>query len=164
MAFSPTICPQLGVGGLMPMPMKLRPASAKMADGMPRARATISGVRLFGRMWVTTMRRWLPPMALAARTNSFSFKDRICPRRRRHTPTQPVTPMATKMLKSPAPSHDMIRMMKSSPGKADMMSTPRMMTLSTRPPAYPARAPRGTPMAKMMACTRTPTVMEISAP
>src|SRR5438128_2126480 len=77
---SPTIWPQLGMGGLTPIPMKLSAASAKMSCGIPKVTATTIGVSALGSMWRRTIRKPLAPATRAALTYSFSRRLRICAR------------------------------------------------------------------------------------
>ena len=118
----------------MPTPMNDRAASVKIASGMPNVTDTTIGVSALGRMWRSSSRPPRTPSPRAASTNSFSLRARTCARVCRAMPTQPVSPMAMKMLKRPAPSIDMTRMTNSRRGNAYMTSMTRMMITSARPP------------------------------
>src|SRR3712207_7865521 len=48
--------PQLGVGGCTPNPIKLRPASSRIAFGTARVAATMSGASVFGRRCLRRMK------------------------------------------------------------------------------------------------------------
>ena len=61
-----TMTPQLGVGGCMPTPMKLRNASMKMAEGMAKVRVTMTGPRMLGTRCRRTTLPGLVPEARAA--------------------------------------------------------------------------------------------------
>ena len=122
------------------------------------------GLRAFGSMWRTMVCTLEAPMDRAALTKSDALSDRNCARTRRHTPTQPVTPMANSTLLKPLPSQAMIRMANSRLGKTDMTSTRRMTMKSALPPLNPAMAPSGTPISREIICATNPTMSEIRAP
>ena len=119
---------------MIPTPMKLRAASVKIAWGMPKVTATIIGVRALGSRCRKIIRPPEAPIVRAALTKSFSRKERIWARTSRLRVTQPTRPMAIKILKSPLPSMVIIRMTKSNVGNAYIMSTSRIITVSTLPP------------------------------
>ena len=73
-------------------------------------------------------------MVLAARTNSCCFRLRIWPRTTRAISTQYTLPKATMMLWIPAPSTCMIRITYSVRGMVEIISTIRIMIISTVPP------------------------------
>src|SRR5438094_692449 len=100
---SPTICPHDGMGGLMPTPMKDSAASVKIASGIPKVTATTIGVSALGNTWRKSSRPAREPSARAPSTYSFCLMASTCARVCRAIPTQPVRPMAMKMLVSPAP-------------------------------------------------------------
>ena len=58
--------PHSGVGGLMPRPMKLRLAIARMDPAIDSVACTMMGAMQLGRMCLRMMRLSLAPMARAA--------------------------------------------------------------------------------------------------
>ena len=156
---SPTILPQLGMGSLIPNPRKLRPASAKMALGMPRASITISGGRAFGKRWV---QHDVPVIGAQARArpghNLARAKPRAGPGSAGATSIQLVTPMAKMTLSKPAPSTLKMKSANRKLGNALITSTTRMTTKSVQPPGRsPASAPSGRPTPKASPWTAKPT-------
>ena len=63
-----SMAPQLGNGGWIPKPRKLRLASARMIAGMRSVSRITAGARTLGRMWRSSTRLVRPPIADAAVT------------------------------------------------------------------------------------------------
>src|SRR2546428_7423421 len=75
--------PQLGVGGWVPRPRKLRVASTMIDVAMPSVVVTMMGARQFGRTWRKRIQGSRTPRARQASTYSFSLMDSTLPRTRR---------------------------------------------------------------------------------
>ena len=99
--------PQLGVGGCTPSPMKLRPASSRIAFGIARVAATMSGASVFGRRCLRRMKPLRAPAPREAWTYSWCFSDRSCARTRRAVVNQLVSPRARKTGKRPLDARSM---------------------------------------------------------
>src|SRR3989454_11460493 len=75
--------PQLGGGGWVPRPRKLRVASTMIDVAMPSVVVTMMGARQFGRTWRKRIQGSRTPRARQASTYSFSLMDSTLPRTRR---------------------------------------------------------------------------------
>ena len=112
---------------------------------------------MFGTMCRTTRARPCAPSARAARTYSVSFSASTVARTIRATVGVPQMPTATVVFTAPGPSAATIAIASNRYGKASRISTPRMITASTQPPAKPATAPIVAPAATATATASTPT-------
>ena len=89
--------PQVAVGALTPMPKKLMYDSPKMASATPSVAETTIGAIVFGKICLRIISQLGVPVALAAVTKSFSFKDRNSARTIRAKPIQPIKPIIKTM-------------------------------------------------------------------
>ncbi len=126
--------PHEGVGGCVPMPRKESAASVRMPKATEKEHCTRSGARQLGRMWRITRRRSEAPSARAAATKSCSLTDSTWARMSRAKFGTNTTPMANSAWMSLGPSTAVMPSARTRPGKDRITSSPRMITLSTRPP------------------------------
>ncbi len=113
------------------MPRKLSADSVRMAPAIPRVAATRIEAMAFGRMWMKMILKSLAPIALAAWTKSRSFRLMKSARTSRVMPIQPVMPMITMIFHIDGSRTAMTARMRKNVGKHSMMSTNRMITVST---------------------------------
>src|SRR5215813_10805234 len=85
------------------------------------------------------------PSARAAVTNSISLRVRTEPRTTRANCGTRKMALATITLARPVPRAAMMARARKMPGKAIMMSTSRMITMSGQRPTYPAHTPNAVP-------------------
>src|SRR3989338_742885 len=128
------IFPQLAVGGWTPMPRKLNADSTSTAPAMPNTADTSTGDMAFGRICLKIILKSLAPNALAARTNSLSFRDKNSALTSLATPIHDVTPMTIIIFHMLGSRNAMTARIKKKVGIASMMSTKRILILSTQPP------------------------------
>src|SRR5262249_56330318 len=84
--------PQVGVGGGGPSPRYDSTDSASRFCAKPSAVSTMTIPVRFGRMWRSTIRRLVAPVARAATTNSLRASDIDLPRITRALVVQPPEP------------------------------------------------------------------------
>src|SRR6516165_5920012 len=84
--------PQLGVGGSTPTPIKLSPASSRMALGTTKVIATRMTGRQFGRRCFLTRNQPDAPARRDARTYSALLRASTCDLTRREVVSQQVKP------------------------------------------------------------------------
>ena len=82
----------------------------------------------------------------------------------RATPAQLTRVRAMNILIIPSPSVYIMTMASSMEGKASIISAKRMMTVSVRPPAYPASMPSAAPMSMERAVGTRPTSSDTREP
>ena len=128
-----SIAPQLGVGGPMPKPRKLSPASARMYPGTLPENSTMVGARMLGSTWRNRMRPVPLPIACAA-ARYMSSLMRITVLRISREPTMPPSDRMKIMAHTEVPMIDTITIRMIRPGIAIQASTKRWMTMSTTPP------------------------------
>ena len=97
------------------------------------------------------------PRARAARTYSDSRAASTAPRTSRVAVGVPQMPTAIVVFKMLGPSTETTAMASSRYGKASSTSTTRMISMSTQPPAKPARQPRASANPSAIATESTPT-------
>jgi hypothetical protein len=90
--------------------MKLRKASAKIADGMVNMRFTMMGPKEFGIRCFQTNRNRLAPKDWEARANSCSLSCSILPRTILAMYVQPVSPIAMEIVMIPGSKMTIARM------------------------------------------------------
>ena len=127
-----TIEPHSGVGGLMPRPMKLRLAMARMDPAMDSVACTMMGAMQLGRMCLRMMRLSLAPMARAASMYSSFLMVRTAERTIRAKGGMLEMLMASIIFVTLVPMADTRAMDSRMLGIARKMSMTRMMTSSTR--------------------------------
>ena len=126
--------PQLAVGGWTPSPRKLSPDSTRMAPATPSVAEMSTGASVLGRMWRSNIRQVEQPDKRATDTKSRWRRLRVSARTRRATPIHEVRPMTIMMLVRLGSRKAMTERIRKNEGKQSMMSTPRMIPSSTRPP------------------------------
>src|SRR4030067_3558884 len=87
--------PQVGVGGMIPSPKKLKLASVMIAAGIHRVANTRMGENTLGRTWKKMIFGLLWPRARAASTKSASLTERVEPRTSRENRGTVTMEMAT---------------------------------------------------------------------
>ncbi|PYP09224.1 MAG: hypothetical protein DMD59_09660 [Gemmatimonadetes bacterium] len=123
--------PQVGSGGLMPIPRKDSDASSRSTFPTPSAAETMIGAAAFGRTWRKITRPLPAPSARAATTKSRCRSESTSARTSRLVPNHDVSPMAMTSAVNGRPSHraTAISRMKMR-GRARPTSTPRISTAS----------------------------------
>ena len=106
-----------------------------MNSGTMRVANTTMTPRVLGVRWRNTIRAGLAPMARAAVTNSACRRPITCPRTTRHRVSQLSRATAKNRLNTLRPNSAMRMITTSRYGSPNRISTPRMMTVSSRPPA-----------------------------
>ena len=103
-------------------------------------------------------------MVLAARTNSCSLRLNTCPRTTLAISTQYTVPRAMMILWIPWPRRTIIRMTYSVSGIVLIISTIRIITVSTIPPAYPDIPPKSIPITILTAAATKATIRDTLVP
>ena len=96
-----SMLPQLGVGGTMPRPRKLRADSSRMIAPISIAARMKMRGRTFGRMCRNMIRRSRAPIVRADVTNSRSRRLSVWPRTNRQMPVQLSKPMIRMSVSGP---------------------------------------------------------------
>ena len=122
--------PQLGAGGGVPSPRKLRPDSTRMAHANPKVTCTTNGAIVCGAIWLARMRRSLAPMTRAASTKSMVLTSITEARTTRTIRGVYMMIIARTTLPSDWPSAAITMMPMIRPGKFNNASPMRLITVS----------------------------------
>ena len=132
--------PQLVNGSCMPMPRKLRKASANMICGIISVKTTITWLNVLGYKCLKIIRKSLAPCSLAARMKSVSRSESTLPRTSRASTAQRKKGNMKTIIKKRC-SPDQVfgitatsAIHSGSSGKDMITSTKRCITLSMAPP------------------------------
>src|SRR5690606_17384527 len=161
---SATMFPQVGVGGATPSPRKERPASRTIVFPIPSVAATMTGASTLGTRCRRMIRQRPNPSARAAITNSRSLRLSTSPRTILAVLGHCVSPSTVMIRNMLGLKRAMIMMRRTSRGKARTMSVKRMIAASTRPPMYPATAPRIVPIVMAIATATNAIESDTRAP
>ena len=115
-------------------------------------------------MWRTMIRSCEAPRARAASTYMFSLAERTVPRTTRTVLGMKMMAKARTTLSGPLPNVATNTRAMSRSGRESMISTSRWLTLSSRPPMYPAEMPKASPISDPNPTDAKPTNTEIRAP
>ena len=123
--------PHVAWGGGTPNPRKLKPASVKMAEAMPMVAETSTGATALGMICRKIILKLPIPRAFAAATKSCSLNERNSARTNLVVPIQLVSPITIIMLYILAGSRATTVKIRKKLGKQSMISTIRMIKVST---------------------------------
>ncbi|GAI62196.1 unnamed protein product [marine sediment metagenome] len=156
--------PQLGAGGGMPKPRKLRLASVRMTPGTVKEKLTIAGDRILGRICRIIILWVEQPIAAAACTYTFSLMAIVVLLANLEPVMPPNTPIATISGIIPGPTREITTIRRIKPGMHIMASTNLCTIRSNLPPIYPLIIPIVLPMSAPIVVAERPTITEIRAP
>ncbi|MBA7689503.1 hypothetical protein ES703_98011 [subsurface metagenome] len=158
------IPPQLGSGGGMPKPRKLRAASVRITPGTVVEKRIIMGAIILGRMCRVSILRVGQPIATAASTYTFSLMAITA----LLTSLEPVIPYHNPITMInpgiPRPTRDIMTIRIGSQGMHIQASTNLCTIRSNLPPMYPHRIPIIVERSVARAVAAKPTITEIRAP
>ena len=122
-------------GGCTPRPRKLRNASSSITEGIVSVVYTMIGPSALGTTWRRMIAAGDRPSEIAASTNSCWRRLCTCARMMRAIVSHSTAPMARNSSSMLRPNTTISSTMKIMNGSAYRMSTMRIITASTRPPA-----------------------------
>jgi len=158
------IIPQVGVGGWMPSPRKLRLASSRIAVAIQRVDMIIISPATFGKICFDTIPQFDRPVALLASTYTCSATARVEARASLIYLGVKASPIARITFLVPAPKATTTIIANTIVGKDINTSVSHIITLLTLPLLYPAMRPKTVPPIAPTMVAKNPTDNETLEP